>query len=105
MQGTTHIFKLSLPGKAENMPPHLAAAAIPQIERRDFKAVKLAAVGRARGGTALNGAIPGSAAASAAVKLYTGNAGRLVQLNASRRLATEIGHEQLPICTKHSSSG
>ena len=58
------------------MPPHLAAAALPPAERREFRPVKLAAAGRARGGAGvLNGSLPGSAAASAAVNLYNGSAG------------------------------
>jgi len=76
VQGTTHVFRLSLPGKEEGAPPHLVAAAMPAAARREFRPVKLVAAGRARGAAGmLNGSIPGSAAASAAVNLYNGSAG------------------------------
>jgi hypothetical protein len=75
MQGTTHVFKLSLPGQGEGTPPHLAAAAMSAAERKAFRPVKVVAAGRARGASLLNGSIPGSAAASAAVSLYNGTAG------------------------------
>ena len=69
------MFKLSLSDKADEPPPHLAAAAIRESERRDWKPAKLNAVGRARPASAFGSAIPGSAAASAAVNLYSGNQG------------------------------
>ena len=75
VQGTTHVFRLSAPEKSESMPPHLAAAAIPAADRRLLSPVKLVAAGRARVGSFLNGGIPGSAAASAAVNLYSGTSG------------------------------
>lgn len=78
LQGTSHIFKLSLTDKADEPPPYLAAAAIREAERREWKPAKVNAVGRARPASALGSAIPGSAAASAAVSLYSGTQGRLL---------------------------
>lgn len=49
---------------------------MPAADRVEFRPVKLVAAGRARGAAGvLNGSIPGSAAASAAVNLYNGSAG------------------------------
>ncbi len=56
--------------------PHLAAAQ--QAASRGHalpKAARLGAVGRVRHMGLLNGVIPGSSAAAAAVSLYNGNAG------------------------------
>ena len=75
MQGTSHIFKLCLSDKPDEPPPYLVAAAIRDSERRDWKPAKLNAIGRARPASALSTTIPGSAAASAAVSLYSGNQG------------------------------
>ena len=83
MQGTTHVFRLSAPEKSESMPPHLAAAAIPAADRRLLSPVKLVAAGRARVGSFLNGGIPGSAAASAAVNLYSGTSGMAASICSS----------------------
>jgi len=94
MQGTTHVFKLSLPGQEEGTPPHLAAAAMSSAERKDFRPVKLVAAGRARGASMLNGSIPGSAAASAAVSLYNGSAGVYASTKASLSIVNE---EVLPL--------
>lgn len=77
MQGTTHIFRLSAPEKgSKGQPPHLAAASIPFSERSLSKPQRLQPAGRARPSGILNGSIPGSAAASAAVNLYNGTSGR-----------------------------
>lgn len=74
LQGTVHVFRLMMNDKQEDLPPHLAAAALKDAERSDFKPVKLNAIGRARAAASL-GSLPGSAAASAAVGLYSGNHG------------------------------
>ena len=78
MQGTTHIFQLVMSEKGEEA-PHLAAATVKASDKKEFRPVKLNAIGRARAATVLNGAIPGSAAASAAVNMYNGNQGRFPQ--------------------------
>lgn len=62
------------------MPPHLAAAqqavaAGGHAQVMSAKPVRLGAVGRVRHTGLLNGAIPGSSAAAAAVSFYNGNAG------------------------------
>lgn len=74
-QGTTHIFKLALSDKAGQLAPCLAAGCIKPSERKVMRPVRLNAVGRARDTNIMNGALPGSAAASAAVHLYNGSQG------------------------------
>ncbi len=68
-------------GSPEGVPPHLAAAQQALAAGGCAKSgavtkpVRLGAVGRVRAPGLLNGAIPGSSAAAAAVSFYHGNAG------------------------------
>lgn len=65
-------------GAAGSAPPHLVAAqhaASSGSGHAPPKAARLGAVGRVRHTGLLNGVIPGSSAAAAAVSLYNGNAG------------------------------
>ena len=63
-------------GVSGNAPPHLAAAQrAASSGQAPPKAARLGAVGRVRHLGLLNGVIPGSSAAAAAVNLYNGNAG------------------------------
>ncbi|EIE22763.1 hypothetical protein COCSUDRAFT_63899 [Coccomyxa subellipsoidea C-169] len=74
-RGTTHIYRLALPGAAENLAPHLAAALQAASGTAQAKPQRLGAVGRVRHTGILNGVIPGSSAAAAAVNLYSGSSG------------------------------
>ena len=65
-------------GASGTAPPHLAAAQqAASSAQAPPKAARLGAVGRVRHMGLLNGVIPGSSAAAAAVSLYNGNAGEL----------------------------
>lgn len=98
LQGTTHIFKLSLSDKSADAPPHLVAACIKASEVKDFRPVRLNAIGRARGTNILNGAIPGSAAASAAVNLYSGSQGEKQPTSTSRICCVDSRIDLYPSC-------
>ncbi|CAL8470762.1 g10304 [Coccomyxa elongata] len=74
-RGTTHIYRLALPGASENVTPHLAAALQASGGGAQGKVQRLGAVGRVRHTGILNGVIPGSSAAAAAVNLYNGSSG------------------------------
>ena len=66
----------SAAGVSGNAPPYLAAAQrAVSSGQAPPKAARLGAVGRVRHLGLLNGVIPGSSAAAAAVNLYNGNAG------------------------------
>jgi hypothetical protein len=70
---------LGAAGATDSAPPHLAAAAVHASAGGVPKPVRLGAVGRVRHTGLLNGVIPGSSAAAAAVNLYSGGAGALAQ--------------------------
>lgn len=86
-RGTGHLFHLAAAApSSQSVPAHLAAANAAggaggqgcSSVRGALPATKLVASGRVRGGGngLLNGNIPGSAAASAAVSLYNGSPGK-----------------------------
>ncbi len=62
-------------GASENVAPHLAAALQASGGGAQAKVQRLGAVGRVRHTGILNGVIPGSSAAAAAVNLYNGSSG------------------------------
>lgn len=62
-------------GASDNVAPHLAAALQASGGGAQAKVQRLGAVGRVRHTGILNGVIPGSSAAAAAVNLYNGSSG------------------------------
>lgn len=76
VQGTTHVFHLSSSKKEPDLPPHLVAMGAPSEDKEGLRLVKMGAVGRARSTSLLNGSIPGTSVAKAAVGMYNGSPGK-----------------------------